>query len=408
MMLLSSKADMMKEGLGTTTPGGSQSSPGSLRVLVFCGTYMPYTPSGVLRAVANTVDRLGGEINFTVVTQYMEEFANEGIQPNDTCMVGKARVHYASPERLGWMRIADVLNQFEYDLLWLNSCFTDFTIKPLLQRLLGRISQKPVVLTPHGELAPGALQFKALKKKAFLNVAKWIGLYRGVTWMATGKQEQKYIRSVIEKDVSVQVARNIPDKRLLDRHPIHEKEHGKLSAVFLSRISPKKNLDGALEILSGLDGYEIDFDIYGPIQDEQYWSHCEDLTGRMPGSIKVRYRGTVPYEDVQKRLSDYDLFFLPTHNENYGYVILEALAARCPVLISDETPWDDILERKAGWIVPLNDREGFRTVLREVTEMDAASFSEYRHAAYDLARSRVMDPEVLEENRDLFISTAGR
>jgi glycosyltransferase involved in cell wall biosynthesis len=44
---------------------------------------------------------------------------------------------------------------------------------------------------------------------------------------------------------------------------------------------------------------------------------------------------------------------LPTYNENFGYVILEALLAGCPVILSDQPPWRDLEARQVGWTIPL-------------------------------------------------------
>lgn len=46
------------------------------------------------------------------------------------------------------------------------------------------------------------------------------------------------------------------------------------------------------------------------------------------------------------------LFLLPSHSENFGLVIAEALAARVPALVTDGCPWPDLPRERAGWYVP--------------------------------------------------------
>jgi glycosyltransferase involved in cell wall biosynthesis len=122
--------------------------------------------------------------------------------------------------------------------------------------------------------------------------------------------------------------------------------------VFISRISPKKNLLFALRMLQSVLG-DISFDIYGPIEDARYWNRCEKAIGTLPPNVRVKYMGMVEHEKVGEVFAEHDLFLFPTLGENYGHVICEALSAGCPVLISDQTPWRHLQEEGAGWDIPL-------------------------------------------------------
>ena len=70
-------------------------------------------------------------------------------------------------------------------------------------------------------------------------------------------------------------------------------------------------------------------------------------------------------ELIREAVVSSDLLFLPTAGENFGHAIQEALAAGCPVLISDRTRWRDLAPKGVGWDLPLSAPDRFVAVLRE-------------------------------------------
>ncbi|MCE2463815.1 MAG: glycosyltransferase, partial [Dehalococcoidia bacterium] len=148
------------------------------------------------------------------------------------------------------------------------------------------------------------------------------------------------------------------------------KEPGALNLVFLSRVSRMKNLAGALRMLYGLEG-KISFDIYGPLEDTAYWAECRKIIRSLPENVAVTYRGAASHEEVGRVMAEHDLFLLPTLGENFGHVIFESLAAGCPVLVSDRTPWRGLEEKGVGWNVPLDEGARFRAILQGCVDIDS-------------------------------------
>jgi glycosyltransferase involved in cell wall biosynthesis len=155
--------------------------------------------------------------------------------------------------------------------------------------------------------------------------------------------------------------------------------------LFISRISPKKNLLFALETIGNLTG-SVEFDIFGPIDDQEYWKQCQLQMGLLPCNVTASYRGTLPRESVPTIASQYDFFVLPTLGENFGYVILEALAAGCPVILSDQTPWRDSMPREVGWSLALQDAALWHRVLQECVDMEP-----HKHAAMSLQARKFVE-----------------
>lgn len=138
----------------------------------------------------------------------------------------------------------------------------------------------------------------------------------------------------------------------------------------------KKNLLYAIQILQKVNG-DVQFDIYGPIEQEEYWEKCKDAITELPQNIKVSYCGQLSHDDVHKTLSQYDALLLPTLSENFGHVIVEALVVGCPAIISDQTPFTEINRVGAGWAISLDDKESFIAAVQMIVDCDNDKRKQY-------------------------------
>lgn len=387
------------------------------RILVIIDHYLPgYKAGGPTRSIASMVERLGDEFEFHIITSDRdlgESHPYPGIKVGSWESVGKAHVLYLPSSKmsfLGWYRL---LKDLQYDLIYLNSFFSRLSIKTIMLRRMRLLPKKPVVLAPRGEFSPGALSLKSFKKHLYILLAKYLGLYSGVIWQASSEYEMKDILSAfgikaMAVKPSVQIAPDLPpllpqDSELGER-PI--KQRGSARIVFLSRIARMKNLDFAIKLLTEVKG-KVEFDIYGPIEDQMYWGECQHLIELLPGNISVSYCGMVLPDRASCMFSQYHLFLFPTRGENFGHVILEALSAGCPVLTSDQTPWSQLATRQAGWSLPLSEPERFRIALNKLISMDQCAFGEMSQRARSYARDFSGNRDLVRASRDLFLKALG-
>jgi glycosyltransferase involved in cell wall biosynthesis len=345
-------------------------------VLIFTDWYLPgYKAGGPISSCANLVSLSGDDFNFKVICgdrDYLDETPYPNVTTNEWLKVGKAEVMYLSPERQNLKSIRQLVNEVEADVAYLNGMFSQiFTIYPLLA--LREVSTE-VVVAPRGMLAPAAMALKSLKKKGFLNVARLIGLFKGVKFHATNVVEFRQIAARLGQ-VPIEIVANIPAIGANEGlRANHRKEKGVLRLYTVARIAPEKNIDFALECLRELEsGIEVQFDIIGAIYDQDYYAKCKKIIEELPKGISVNFIGTMP----NNRISDYaakaDFFFLPTLGENYGHAIVEALLAGVPAVISTETPWRDLAKTRLGFDLPL-DRSAFAEMLSELGQMDAEAY----------------------------------
>jgi hypothetical protein len=86
--------------------------------------------------------------------------------------------------------------------------------------------------------------------------------------------------------------------------------------------------------------------------------------------------------------------------------VLESLAAGCPVLMSDQTPWRGLAASNAGWDLPLNQPRSFIQCVEALAGMDQEVLPLWRAAACSLGRKWAANGSAIEAHRQMFVSAA--
>jgi glycosyltransferase involved in cell wall biosynthesis len=381
-----------------------------IRILVLSTCYLPgWKGGGPIRTISGMVEALGEEFDFRILTadrDLGDRDAYPGVVPCVWTPVGKARVMYLPPERCRLAALGRLINGIPHDVVYLGGGFDpQLVLRLLLLRRLGLVSERPVVVAPQGVFSQGAMHIHGFKKRVFVLLARWLKLYDHVTWHVSTRFERRDTRRTLKlvKDSHLWVVApriNTPAAVAVPS-AVRHKSAGRLQVVFLSRISPKKNLDGALRILQGVDA-PMDFHIYGPKEEEGYWRLCERDMRKLPPHVSATYHGPIPHHETGRVLQRHDLFFLPTLGENFGHVIVEALEAGCPVLISDATAFRHLESQGAGWDLPLKNPEGFRQALRRCAAMSPEEWLAWSEGARSLGTRIVNDETVPNRYRAMF------
>jgi len=377
------------------------------KVLVFIPNYLPgYESGGILRTVVNTVDWLSDDYEFWIVTRDRDlgsDAQYPDINLNEWQNVEGAMVRYLPPHLCTTSYLAKLIAETPHALIHLNSFFDPvFTIKILLARRIGWVMRKPLVLSVRGELVEGCLRLKYLKKVSYITLSKFMGFYKNVVWHASSKYEAlDFIKVLSLKDDHIKVALDLPSK-VVPRAPNSALLGDNcLRVVFLSRLTREKNLDYALRILQRVKAKMV-FDIYGPAEDPAYLNECHELINNLPKNILVKYYGPVSPSRVSEIFSSYDLFFFPSRGENYGHVIAESISVGTKILISNNTPWRDLESEGLGWDLDLKEEIAFVDILEKLSLEGFDQRLEKRALIQSRAHKRLLNPEVLNDNRDLF------
>lgn len=379
------------------------------RILLFSRWFAPgYKGGGSQFAVLNLVRALRDDFHFCVVTSNHddgEKKAYSVAQPAQWTSIEGAKVRYLSPQEFTFSTIHKIVGTTPHDLLHLNSAISPpFSLFPLLAERR-HIQGRPILVTPHGELSRGALAQKPMRKWLYLRTARLLRLFENVHWQALAPHEEQDIRHEVSQHSNISVVPAIPGVISTPSLPSQEKSQGQLRVVFLSRIDRMKNLDFAIRMIARIP--EATLDIYGPIGQPDYWLECKHAIENSSHKDAIRYCGSVEPDKVSLTLSQYDLFFLPSKGENFGYALLEALAAGCPVLTSDRTPWKNLSALGLGADIPLEMPDLFESFLRDAVCWSEREIKEKRSHTHLYAREFMRNSQSVLRTKQLYLSILG-
>lgn len=362
--------------------------------------------TGPVQSLIGLANALSGEFCFKALVRERPFGRGEGeTKPENWVRHGSLDILWCRMTPFGPSGFASILRSTPHDVLMLNGFFDpEFTIPALMLRWRGRIPRQPTVLAPRGEFSAGALGLKSSRKWAYLWLARRLGLLDDVCLHATGIREAEDIARGFPYARRILVAPNV---RELGSPPAVREiaaRKGPLRLAFLGRIARVKNLDYALRVLCKVTT-PTTLDIFGPVQDPDYWGECLALIADLPSHVSVTLQGEIPNDQVPDKLADFDLLFLPTRGENFGHAILDALLVGTPVLISDQTPFVSLENEGAGWSLPLDAPDRFVLGIETCARMSPSAVMSMRTAARRLAERTIIESDSVAANRRMLAAT---
>jgi glycosyltransferase involved in cell wall biosynthesis len=373
------------------------------RILIFIDWYAPaFKAGGPIRSVYNIVHAFKEDALWYIVTSTKdlgESIDMKGIKKNEWTLHEDINVIYLDSSGQNVESYKKLIQEIKPDALYLNSLFSNhFTLLPIqAYRQLGLKNR--LIIAPRGMFSQGALAIKPFKKKLFFIYAKAVGMFKGVIWHASSAIEKKEILQVLGNKVNIQIAPNIGS---LPKNTLEvAKPRDELRIIMISRISPIKNIHVLLDAIGKTKNKStITVTIIGNIEDESYFNECQIKATEM--HLNVQFLGALPYHQILPHYATHHVFCSPTSNENFGHAIVEALSHGLPVIISQHTPWRQLQEKGVGYDLPLSAQD-FANAIDAVYEMSNENYTVMRKKAHQYAESVLLNPEVLNANKKLFL-----
>jgi glycosyltransferase involved in cell wall biosynthesis len=369
-----------------------------MRILVFADWFEPaFKAGGPVQSAINLVQflRQNHEVFvFTSDRDLHDTFPLKGICVGEWQQRCGIQVYYHAPGKMTFRVVKSVIDKINPDRIYLNSMFSNMFIPLWVAFQSGKI-----ILAPRGMLKPSALSHKPLKKYLYCSLLRVLGIERYICFHAADTVEIAEIRKIFPNAGKVIAAPNIPVAISTDL-PILHKQSGRLNMAFVARLHPIKNLDFLLKLLHTAAGF-IELHVAIVREDLAYLDTCMQLAEKLPANITVKWHVELPPASILDLLKTTQVFVLPSKGESFGHAIFEALSVGCPVLISDQTPWKNLLDRKAGMELSL-ETDAFKEGLDHFIALDDQAWQQFRQGALRLARDYVSGMD-LEKKYNLLL-----
>jgi len=378
------------------------------KILIFAGYYTPsFKGGGPIQSISNLVNVLNFDFEFYILAfdrDLGDKKPFNNINKNVWNKVEEAKVIYVKPDKINFQFIRAITNQINFHAIYLNSLFSfNLTILPLILNKLKLIKVSKIVLAPRGQLSKGALGINQRKKQFFIKLGNYLKLYDGLTWHVTANEEKKEVKKYFKANEIYNIKNLTINYNGLDLEKNIRKRKGKLKIIFISRISPKKNLGFVIDTLNEVKG-SVELNIFGPIEDVAYWRKCQNKIEALNPNIDVNYCGLLKHSQVINQFKKNHIFFFPTLGENFGHVIFESLIGGCPIVLSDQTPWRKLREKNIGWDIDLKNKKTFIKVIQEYVLMNQEEYNKTSRDAYIFGSESSSHEDVKDLYRNMFLN----
>lgn len=332
-------------------------------------------PAQLVRCIATACPRLGWEAEVACLDIPSESVAAQ--MPFPVHALGQNKTVYGfSTLWIPWLRAnVDRFDGIVIHGIWQYQSFGTWLA------LRNRKPRTFYVQFAHGMLDPWFKQrypLKHFKKMLYWALAEHRVMRDASTVLFTCETEQRlapqsFARSDWKSAVvpyGAELPSGDPEQQAEAFYQLCPAARGRRFFLYLGRIHPKKGcdllIDAFIEFASG--SQNIDLVMVGP--DAGMAAGLQARIAAQGLSDRVHWPGLLTGDAKWGAFHASDCFVLPSHQENFGIAVAEALACSRPVLISDQVNiWPEIHADGAGLVAP-DTLEGTKTLLEQWLVLD--------------------------------------
>lgn len=246
-----------------------------------------------------------------------------------------------------------LIRQNKYDLIHAHFIFPDGA----LAYFISREAHLPYILTAHGSDVPGYNPHRFRVEHRLL-LPFWKRVVKGSAKIVTASNR---LAELIHQH--------------LPQHPIERignaytpitlsvKQKNPLHILVFTRLFERKGIQYFIKALDGeTTPYQVDIVGSGP-----YQSTLEKLTSEIQTAAKIAFHGWLDHEDARlwQLMETTAIFVLPSEEENFPMVLLEAMAAGMAIITTGHSGCAEVVG-ESGILIPPRDVQAIRDALREL------------------------------------------
>jgi glycosyltransferase involved in cell wall biosynthesis len=254
-----------------------------------------------------------------------------------------------------------------------------FSFAPTAAAFLARRAGVPYILRPLGVLAPyGVTAHRPFLKRLSIALIErqLIESASAVHFTSLAEQVDAEALGLKFNGIVVPLGIDVSNAAQTARYP--QNGNGTFKLLYLSRIDPKKNIEGLLRAmqLASVDTPNLILNIAGS-GDPKYLDALKSLAHELNVDHRVNWLGYVEGQRKREVLASASAFVLPSFSENFGIAVVEALAAGLPCLVSRGVAVSNEIGKAAAGIVtgttPTEIAAGIDAIMRNGQQLIAMS-----------------------------------
>lgn len=245
--------------------------------------------------------------------------------------------------------------------------YTFSTPTPMAFYYASKLNKK-IVFSPRGALAPWILNNGLKFKRQWID---WLirPFAERIYFHATSEQERKEIIELFPESSVFTIPNGIAWGEFQIHDSLSKREYLKVFTdldsngsidflvISMGRLQKKKGFDILINSFDEFLKFYPNSYLLIAGEDDGEKKELDQQIQRLNLKSSVFFIGEIAGQKKINFLANADMFVLPSHNENFGNVYAEALAAGTPVIASKNTPWQQVEVYNCGLHVNNNVKE---------------------------------------------------